>query len=220
MIFSFLAIFLVAQAHAFTGVCLEWQPEWNQCTKDNECAVIQNPCGWPSSAANIEYMVTAQACNRAAGAGISCLPWDEKSQGARMAKCLDGRCINQVARPCGDYELCPEHPTIQRYIEKIGARDAALFQQAELQLKSASGEKEKTAICDDFYSKKNKMFELKITQPTKIKELGDSIFGDILGRDYSKIILVSPDATKEQLVAIRKKSLALANKFFLNKEKR
>ena len=74
--------------------CKTWNPRWSQCKSNDECVVISNPCGWPTSSANKIFSDDAFKCNRIEGAAMDCVEWKEQPGVKRVALCSLGNCTN------------------------------------------------------------------------------------------------------------------------------
>lgn len=90
----FLGCFLSAGAFAEPlPSCKDEDPHWRSCKSAKDCVLVSNPCGWPSDAANQNFAVKAEKCNRHRGAAMSCAAYDALRDGSHTAHCIVGKCV-------------------------------------------------------------------------------------------------------------------------------
>lgn len=89
MIFGFT---MSANGDAFDS-CQNKNPKWFECEKNEDCAIIANPCGHPTAAANTKYSKDAEKCNITQGAALSCATWDDMRGGKTKAVCQKKICL-------------------------------------------------------------------------------------------------------------------------------
>ena len=94
-------IFLISMIFGFTmsangdafDSCQNKNPKWFECEKNKDCAIIANPCGHPTAAANTKYSKDAEKCNITQGAALSCATWDDMRGGKTKAVCQKKICL-------------------------------------------------------------------------------------------------------------------------------
>jgi len=69
---------------------LQWG--WDDCSKDEDCTLVDTPCGWPSDPVNKRFAKKLRACNEDEGAAVSCMKWDPAKNPHYRAVCADGDC--------------------------------------------------------------------------------------------------------------------------------
>lgn len=73
--------------------CKDEGAHWRSCKSAKDCAIVSNPCGWPSDSANQNFAAKAEECNRHRGTAMGCAAYDAVRDGSYTAHCIIGKCV-------------------------------------------------------------------------------------------------------------------------------
>ena len=84
--------------------CRGRNPTWFECSRDDDCVLTTNACGWPTEAVIRRFAKDAENCNRLVGTALSCATYDPAKVGRFEARCIASTCVSRrqplpTARP-------------------------------------------------------------------------------------------------------------------------